>query len=41
MGEHEADDVAPLGDQMADVRKNAIDAGEVLLGGKGGRRNRQ
>ena len=35
MGEHEADDVAPLRDQMADVRKNAIDTGEVLLGGKG------
>ena len=35
MGEHEADDVAPLRDQIADVRQNEIDAGEVLLAGKG------
>ena len=34
VGEDEADDVAPLLDQKADVRQDQIDAGQMLLGGK-------
>ena len=41
VGEHEADDVAPLLDQIADVRQDQIDAGQVLLGRQRRRRNRR
>ena len=35
VGQRQADDVAPLLDEETNVRQYEIDAGQVLLGGKG------